>query len=322
MADLGGTLPGDDRGQIILIAAFILAVSFVVLALVVNSAIFTENLSTRDDVAGSQDALEYRAELKAGVESLVESVNENASLSPLDVDASVQNMSAQSGLSQARLGRIVNVSVISKEYGQRIAQDNASRNFTSNGSAADWTVVSGVSETRNFVINVTNPNSSINFDVLANQSGGPPEWEMTIDTNGDFTVSVETSTNSETPPCTRSPGSHVIIDVTDATVDGEPCHALYRNQSTGDKMWFAEGLSDYDIEFDDGDEIEGTYSLIVDETASINASNYHGPPNDDYPYAQEDPNDIIWSSTIKYSYLTSSLAYQTEIEAAPGELPP
>lgn len=320
MADLGGSLQRDDRGQIILIAAFILAVSFVVLAVVVNSAIFTENLSTRDDVAGSQDALEYRAELKGGVESIVESVNENATLGQSDVEASVQSLSTHSGLSQSRLGRIVNVSSLTSESGKRIAQDNSSRNFTSNDSAADWTVVSGVSETRNFVINVTNPNSSINFDVLANESVGS-EWEMTIDTSGNFTVSVETSTSSETPECTRSQtGSHVIIDVTDATVDGEPCHALYRLQSSGDKMWFAEGLSNYDIEFDDGNEVEGTYSLVVDAGATINASNFDGPQNDDFPYYQDA--GIIWSSTIKYAYFTSALTYQTEIEAAPGELPP
>ena len=47
MADLKG-----ERGQILLIAAFALAVIFIALGLVVNGAIFTENLASQGDASG------------------------------------------------------------------------------------------------------------------------------------------------------------------------------------------------------------------------------------------------------------------------------
>ncbi|MEF8907354.1 MAG: hypothetical protein V5A13_05805, partial [Haloarculaceae archaeon] len=55
-----GTDPDRDRGQIILVTAFALAVAFVALSVVINGAIFTQNLATRGDTAGGGDALQQR----------------------------------------------------------------------------------------------------------------------------------------------------------------------------------------------------------------------------------------------------------------------
>jgi len=68
-------LNDDDRGQIILIAALALAVTFIGLALVVNSAIYTQNLASRGEVAGSNDALEMRAMVETNVGQGVTAAN-------------------------------------------------------------------------------------------------------------------------------------------------------------------------------------------------------------------------------------------------------
>lgn len=49
-----GTLNRDESGQIIVVAALLLAVLFVGLALVLNSAIYTENMATRGDTSTAE----------------------------------------------------------------------------------------------------------------------------------------------------------------------------------------------------------------------------------------------------------------------------
>ena len=67
----------DDRGQLIVIIALVLGMTFVILALVLNAAIFTENLATRETV-NSEGATEYASSIEPAVESDYERTNENA----------------------------------------------------------------------------------------------------------------------------------------------------------------------------------------------------------------------------------------------------
>lgn len=322
MAYLSGTGQRTDRGQIILIAAFILAISFVVLAVVVNSAIFTENLSTRDEVAGSHDALENRAEVEASLERLIETANHNHSLDNSDAEESVNNINEHLAYDQSSLGRLIDVEHVSTEEGTRIGQDNASRNFTNNESETDWTVASDVESTRNFVFNITDSDSIATFSVLANDTTDPnTEWRMNV--NGDITdtITVEIVIESgllgivSNEECTRDVNGDFTIDITSATVSGEPCHALYRLQDSGAPLWFGADIDEYDIEFEGGDNVRGTYSLVVDGETS---NPQFGEPTE-FPYVQE---NIIYSMTVNYAYYTPVVGYETHVEAAPGELPP
>lgn len=47
----------DRRGQLVLVAGFAIAVTFVVLALVLNGVIYTENVGTRTADVGERDAI-------------------------------------------------------------------------------------------------------------------------------------------------------------------------------------------------------------------------------------------------------------------------
>ena len=95
-------LSEDDRGQLILVGAFIIAAAFIVLALVVNSAIFTENLATRDDVPGSQDALEFRDEVHQGVSNVIEGTNQNNGQTETDAEESVTEVGVLTGVEIGR----------------------------------------------------------------------------------------------------------------------------------------------------------------------------------------------------------------------------
>ena len=73
MADLSrpATDGRRDRAQLMLVTALALAVVLVVLVLLVNTAIYTENLATRGVDVGADDALEHRAAVVDGVGGVV-----------------------------------------------------------------------------------------------------------------------------------------------------------------------------------------------------------------------------------------------------------
>ena len=81
MADLTAVLGrnenagGGDRGQMIIVAAFVLAVSIVALALILNSAIFTQNLASRSGSSGTTEALAERSSVEQGVGDLMYHLN-------------------------------------------------------------------------------------------------------------------------------------------------------------------------------------------------------------------------------------------------------
>ena len=315
-----------SRGQILLIAAFSLAVIFVALALVVNSAIFTENLASRGEVGGSSDALVYQDEITDSVGETIEFANlYNTSDLATSVDDSVSTIDARGGVQQATGGQLVHVEYLGEDFGHRIA-DNASGgsaflNESSPNATPDWRVAETVDRTRNVRITLTDTSplagtAGTAFTLEANESTSTI-WEMRVwDDGSNVVVDVETA-GGRTAQCRVPDTTPIDIDVTRGQVNGEPCHALTWTGPDGDQMWWDTGLSplnDYDIWIKNGDRIEGNYSMIVDGTPDTqNLSS--GFASGDDPY--ETP--AIYSARIDYVYMTGEVEYDSEIVVAPGE---
>jgi hypothetical protein len=319
-----------ERGQLLLIAAFIIGVSFVVLALVVNSAIFTENLATRDDVAGSDDALDYRHEVSQNLGDVVTAINQNNSVlddyssSNLDtpVESNVETLQRQSGIQQSSQGRVVDVEYLGWVLGLKVAQDDP-RTFTNtSGSKTDWTVVENVPNTRNVKLNVTqDPGIALlsdPFEMVVERGGD--EWTLTIadDSTGTDDVLIEVDRPGESPEtCTSEFDGYLIIDVTGGIIGGDPCHALTR-LTDGTPMWFGTGVSpDYDIRFENGDELVGTYSFVVEDPATPDDPGDFGSPGSG-PYTK----DAVYSASVSYHYYTQNVGFETVVRAVPGEVGP
>jgi len=326
-----------DRGQIVLLAAFALAVAFVVLALVVNSAIFTENLATREEVAGSDDALDHRYEVQTNVEELILAANANNSYDG-DLEPNIESMGEEGRDQQATLGRIANVKDVQLADGIKIAQDQP-RNFTSNETSEDWTVAKDVEKIRNLQMNVTDLDDLPDWDPLnpipldpfqLAVSNSSVEWNMTVSdeidlSGGDIAITVQTP-DGDTASCERDiDGEYATIDVTGGLVNGTACPALSQLDD-GTEMWLGTGVEpdpEYEIEFRNGDEINGTYSFIVDGGATEGNEDYFGDPPDE-PYYKDGTdldNTVIYSVDLTYEYYTPSVGYETDIRVAPGEPP-
>ena len=314
MADLN-----DGRGQIILVAAFALGVIFIALAVVVNAAIFTENLATRGEATSDSDALHYRHEVEESAGRTLDFVNAEAdsgdSVSNLEsrVKDNVTDISLQGTRQKSRLGRAVVVDDVSVEdSGTRL--ENTSGSFENETGSNEWDVAQSVPQTRDFVLNVSDVSTLLGsqtgaFNVSVTSSTGGPHWNMSVHRPAADTVEVTVdNTDGDVASCQQSVSENFKIDVTSGTVAGEPCHAL--QVSDGDVMWFPSDISsDYDIRFNQADEINGGYRLtIADGTVSSFPST-----------ATSQQTTAIYSLDVRYTYQTPSLYYETDIRVAPGE---
>lgn len=324
MADL------RDRGQIILIAAFALAVTFVALALIVNSAIFTENLASRGEVTGGSEALDTRYMVEQGVGETLDASNRETTYPDIRnrVQNGTVNVTEQVERQQVGSGVLLNVSYTkgTDTEGSRINQ-TASRSTFEAGSGDDYLVVEDVTRvpghngTRAFRMNVTTAgladNNESAFKIKANDSSvtGPTDrWRTEIwDSAGNDTVHVRTyrniSNDDDHEQCkTDVPGQFVRIDVTRGTVNGEPCDAL-RRAPNGDQYTFANGAgSPYDIYFQNADNATGNFSMITTATTT------------DIPLLSlDDYQKALYDVTVEFTYDRADFHYETQIRVAPGE---
>lgn len=323
-------LSGDERGQIILVAAFALAIIFVAMALIVNSAIFTENLASRGETTGSNDALSMRAMVETNVGDAVASANrnDNSSTNTLTdaVNASIRNISQQTGRQAARSGRVVDVTATSFEGGTRIYQSNGTT--LANESNSAYLVAGGVTRsaggngTRAFEIDASSISASDNssaFTVRVQDSSSTANlnsWRARIWANStEGTVHVRTLKNDSGTTVVEdcevaNSSSNVRIHVTAGTIDGEQCDALTTGPS-GENFHFGTGATDtYDISFANADAITGNFSMVVHNETSL------ALPSLD---SDIDADRALYDVRVRYTYVTTDMRYETDVRVAPGE---
>lgn len=336
MADLMSADGSErSRGQMLLVAVLVLAAAFIVLALVVNSAIFTENLATQDDVAGAEEAIEERAAVEDNLEKIFREANSEYHTTLSIQEAISDGIEEYEGLErfpQTARSQIVDVEYIDYiEEGVIIAQDNSERNFTNlaENDESDWTVAQNVDASRDitftftqidtsgflgsdspFRMNIDNGEWMIEFsseDDIIGGVLGPDEVALRV-TNDD---GIQESCIGPEP----EPGDPLEVDVTAGTMNGELCEALDRLQGDGSPLSYAAQVdTPYQIRFENPDTVEGTYSMVVDGTAHDDLGTTE--PDDEDPYAV----DAIYDIEVSYSYHTHNVAYETDFRVAPGEV--
>jgi hypothetical protein len=328
MADVE-RLAGVDRGQLFLVGAFALAVLFVALAVLLNAAIFTENLSTQGRAPSPGAAVEYREAVQKAGESSVESVNyrNNSTYTDLEdsLGRSTETWSDATAKHRASQGHAANTSVDwgNVTRGTRLTQD-VEGNFSDHTDSPDWEVAENI-YFRNFTMNVSHSSlaansSPANFSQYQNTSylrvrfrdTTAENWRVYVHQNGG-NVSVEVIDETESLPaatCEVNPGAdgHAVIDFTGATVGGESCEALnFHGDMEGSRtIYIREGGSG-----------NGTYSLVVDATPSVlNPTPAFDEDTDDgQPYFTR----AIYAATFEVHYRAPDTDYEARVRVAPGE---
>lgn len=321
MADIGrepSWRDGTDRAQLVLVAALAIAVAMVVLVVLLNGAIYTQNLAMRSPDAGGHDALQFRAASASAVAEILDDENgaeyDNHALVRRNVSDGVERygqLAARSNLGTGGAYAAINESSLSLSDGWLLRQTDGSRNFTNRSGEESWTFVASTPAVRQYDITITDAAALFStatpstgaFNVTVRGNGGN-EWRLYVYEDSGTKIAVKNGTGSvSTDVCT--PSLEPRIDLTAGTVDGDPCPALEFGKGTS---------SPYNVSYRNGAEAVGTYNLTVD-TTSVAGENFIAVGAGPSPYQVPAVYDVRF--TLVYD--TSALRYADSIRVAPGE---
>jgi len=302
-------LRDDSRGQLLLVAGLALALVFIGLALVVNSAIFTENLASRGETAGSDGALAARAATEANVGAAIKQANYYDASSPVDAfNRSLRNVSTQTESLSATSGTLVNATYVNHRSGTRIngSIDRTENNYTVADGIAR---VPGANGTRGLEFDSSGlPGESNPLVVKVNDtaaSGDRNSWRARIwEASGDVHIKTlrngTTASENRTEHCSVPSAGENRIAVTAGLVNDQPCDALRRNAS-GTNFWFGNGVldsgSNYAVHFENTNYTSGEFEMV----------------------AYDGGNNAIYDTEVRFAYDGPDVWYNTTVRVAPGE---
>lgn len=307
----------DERGQLIIVGGLALAVTLVAVALVLNAAIYTENLASRDDVDRIDDANAVRNDVRAGLVGAVEHVNDSQSFDEQtdDVNASMREFENESSYYAAQDGASLSVGDVSYEEGWRLARDNEGQFVSPDAGQTTYPLVDD-GTVREHSMNVskdslrkqggiTDAISGLTGDnvfnaTYTNTSSGVERSVFVYNESNEVTVEVyDSAGNRIGSVCNVSDtASHATINVTDGTVGGNSCAALDFYDDLG---------ATYDLEYGGTDNADGTYEVTANVTGGT-AHGSHAPVS----------SATILAAEATITYRSPELYYETTIRYEPG----
>ena len=315
-----------DRGQLLLVGALALAVLFIALALLLNTAIYTGTLATRDAGGDAAPAIEYVSAARGAGADAVHTVNRRNDTNATELNrAFTATMNRWDDLAthhKAVAGTAADVDVAGTTNGTRIQQDNASRSFTNATGAADWTVAdgSGITSVRSMRFTVDESTLTpidgaddattepVFYVDVSSDMGTRSAYVYANDTSGDPEVLVVDGA-SETV-CSAASGGTFVVDVSNASVAGEPCPALGAVDDTD---------GDLSIAYRNGGAGGGTYTMVVDAPPStlspsgsdeVSGLNDPGAGSPYWTYA-------IYGAEFDVTYRTAEIDYGARVAVVP-----
>ena len=262
-----------DRGQLLVIVGLIIAVSFIGLAVALNAAIFTENLSTRESV-DAEEAAAYSADVEPAIGDAYDETNDGSAVTAADArgkfgallgewETAREREAAREG-ADFGLNRAAHV-------GWRLEQ-GANRSFApaNDDTATDWTVADGVRNISAFELSVDRAKLYDGAGTSAfrlNVSNGTTHWELYVyqdSTSGEINVSEGNPTDPSSENCSLT-ADRAVIDLRNETLAEEDCSALNFSSAVSGPL-----VVRYENVQDGGSErVNGTYRVVVNGSDAV-----------------------------------------------------
>lgn len=347
-----GDRPASERGQLLVITALVLAVVLVGLALVLNSAIYTENLSTRQstDSIGATTAIGTG---EAEIERAIHHVNRHNNSSQPKVngafDDAIRDLNNDTNDEYAKRGTSYRFEVTDRTNGIHLKHTNSSKSFVSGGSNPDkgnWTLAQNVPRVRGYTMTVAREDlyttgliSSLDdfndegFYIRLEDSNGNA-WEVyLVDDDNNVTVIGGDPDNlnndslvlddlplfdEEGCTVTAATSEEVVINFTQGTVgqvgstDRTSCPGLDFQSALTGDLTISHNNAD-DGSADDS-RSGGTYELVLG-TTTYNSDHFYDPETtDESPYATS----IIYSARVESHYARADITHSRTMRLYPG----
>jgi hypothetical protein len=304
-----------------------------------NTAIYTENLATRNTDPGTDPSISYRsAAEEAAREMLIRENANNTAETDYDFsgvttryDRNVDNWSDGVGIHAARRARAADLSFddTTAVHGTRIEQANETRLFTNRSGTATWDVIDGVAvrdvrftvDRDSLASSNTTALDNDPFHLRISEQGTGEVYRVylydDIDTGGDdVTVAVAHSGSIE--QCTFTGGATATVDVSNESINGTACDAFDLLDLTDSEV----DSENLDVRFVDGDNAKGTYELTVSSGVGFGpGTNFYdngGPDSDEgSPFLSA----VIYEASVVVTYESTDVYYRTTVAIdPPGEI--
>lgn len=311
----------NDRGQLLLVGAFVLAVALIGLTVVINASTQTTTVAGNGGASvNGGDAVAAREAAERNVGSLLWTLNRGGVEPTGDLDKwfakNVSYLGNGTRTYGARRGQFVNVTVA--------MYDNVVEPGTRVTGPVDESLPSLSPSVRarnaTFLVTDVPRDEEDQMEFSVRSRSGTDYWQMYVNSSGTGglddvvvgTIGRVDFINREPRQCTFDDALPVRINPADATVVtkyGTPqetsryCPAL-------DRFGSGDSFDVYDISLGASNDFSGEYSLLVNESESSVAA----PPGGSAV-------PVIYNATVRFRYRSPTVVYETDIRVAPDEIP-
>ena len=321
----------DSRGQALILGAIIVAISLVALVVILNSVLFAGNLAAQSPTAETNTVKDYHNSFYHEHSKLL--ILNNDKDDGLDVDLLEDQYQNEAEMTNEIIfeqvadsqSTLIDAEIEEINQGQLIRHADEDRPFTSaedvdGDTQGDWEVADNINDIRRFQFDVDAndlPGEANAFTVLVN-----PEYDTDEDGNefldskdlqvelynsgGDPVVRVEDS-NGDVETFTES-ADRVVVDVTTGEIKFGDDDELASNP---DQFDFPDESS-YDIEYQNGDEVNGGQYVLVGTNVSPGMVNLTAGSS---PYMT----GAIYSMELAQTHQTGDKYVERTMEVAPCE---
>ncbi|MBS3759972.1 DUF7261 family protein [Halodesulfurarchaeum sp.] len=291
---------GRSRGQIILVAAFALALIFVSLALILNTAIFTENLATRETADG-HDALDLQQAVAETGDVLLRKTNRGGGTKTELTETyrdRIENYSDIENVHAVARGSIRDIFVRQTHNGTYINQSNNGTLEDDDGNST-WQVTADTTDVRAMTFNMSAAESGTPFEL--NATNGSSTWTLSVNESSDtfFVTLNDFSGNSVEENFTEDT---LEIQPTNGSIDGERWPELqFQDAFEGPfEMWISNGSN-----------ASGTYQMTVDTPEDDIDNDGYDQSNDPHK------TDAIYNATLGLELFREDLEYRANVTIEP-----
>ncbi|WP_281193680.1 hypothetical protein [Halorubrum sp. F4] len=308
-----------DRGQMLVVAGLVMAVSLVVLVVLLNATIYGENLATRGVEGADREAADVRATAVGGVGELIDATNrakpgDHAAATGTVVDG-VADLDRRMARSYADRGGTVHLATNDSRLtrGKYVTTDGNATSLANATNATEYTFAGGVDRTREFTLDFDSVNNTTAanatdeaFHVAFNGSALSESQEVYVYRNGNDEVVVANGSDGATPTerCSVAvdPGDEVRLDLTGERLNDTPCLGVWPSALLAPS-------NPYAIDFGNADAADGT------ATATVRPRPTGADPDADH--AGVSP--AVYDATVDLRYRTADFRFETTVRVAPGE---
>lgn len=314
MADVMNRLRGErDVGQMILVSGLLIAVTLLILVVLLNTVIYTENVATRGLDSDAGEAIEFHEVVLHEGENVISDANHEG-LSEWS-DLKIHAEESLGYIADHQRERAIQRGVIA-ETDIDLSEGAVVRDEDEIFADAN-PLVTDVSELRTFEVTVNTESTFPEVDsledvddedlddtisILLDDNAATWQFSLIIIDSSMSLIEIDPNDQREVLCQDVEDGGQVAIDVEAGMVNGEDCPGFGWNHVESSE----EMTTPLEIAFNNGNDATGSFYLVADGTSTETVHTYH---------------PIVYAADLDVTYSSSELDYHSTFTVY-GEAPP